>query len=209
MIIAALKTGVILAIVTMVMTKPVLFMSYMHVIVLLGCTSLIVLYVGGFKPGIRWVGITLVGYILLHIFIDVNGNGETFVKGEYIAPVIGPVSSPYGPRASSPDGFHYGIDFAVPEGTRVLASKAGTVCCAGYKGNILGNVVEIDHQDGTQTMYAHNSQVLVYVGQSVKQGDVIALSGNTGRSTGPHVHFEIRLDKEKTSVDPALHLNLQ
>jgi len=58
-------------------------------------------------------------------------------------------------------------------------------------------------------MYAHNSQVLLIVGQSVKQGDVIALSGNTGRSTGPHVHFEIRLDGGKTSVDPAPHLNLK
>jgi len=209
MILAALKGGVILAAVTMIMTKPVLFLAYAHVVVLLGCASLILLYVGGFKPGIRWVGIALVGYILLNIFIDVNDTGELVRQGEYIAPVVGSVSSPFGPRPSSPDGFHYGIDFAVPEGTKVQASKAGTICFAGYKGNIVGNVVEVDHPDGTQTMYAHNSQVLVTVGQSVWQGAVIALSGNTGRSTGPHVHFEIRLDGGKTSVDPAPHLALK
>lgn len=209
MILAALKGGVILAIVTMVVTKPVLFLSYMHVIVLLGCTSLIILYVGGFKPGVRWIGIALVGYIILHAFIGVNGTGDNVIQGEYIMPVVGPVTSPFGPRASSPEGFHYGIDFAVPEGTKVQASKAGTICFAGYKGNIVGNVVEIDHPDGSQTMYAHNSQVLVTVGQPVWQGSVIALSGNTGRSTGPHVHFEIRLDGGKTSVDPAPHLALK
>ena len=209
MIIAALKGGVILAIVTMVMTKPVLFMSYMHVIVLVGCASLIIFYVGGFEPGLRWVGIIIVAYTILHIFVGVNGAGAMVKQGEYIAPVVGPVSSPFGERKSSENGFHYGIDFEVPEGTKVQASKAGTVSFAGYRGNIVGNVVEIDHPDGTQTMYAHNSRVLVDVGQAVWQGAVIALSGNTGRSTGPHLHFEIRFNEGKTSVDPAPHLNLR
>ena len=75
----------------------------------------------------------------------------------------------------------------------MYASSAGTVIQASYNGGY-GNNVVISHPDGRLTRYAHNSKLLVRVGQTVKQGEAIALSGNTGRSTGPHVHFEIYIN---------------
>jgi len=206
MLALALKGGLLAALVALITAKPDLFMSYMHAVTILGCTILVILYVGGLSHGIRYAGILLVAYIMIVAVLGTPAKGSNIVESGYIVPVSGPVSSPFGPRDG---GFHHGIDFAVNEGTKVHSSKAGTVSFAGYKGNIVGNVVEVDHQDGTQTMYAHNSQVLVIVGQPVKQGEIIALSGNTGRSTGPHVHFEIRFDNGKRSVDPAPYLNLK
>ena len=85
---------------------------------------------------------------------------------------------------------HQGVDWACPIGTTVYASCAGTVIQASYNGGY-GNNVVISHADGRLTRYAHNSKLLVKVGQKVEQGEPIALSGSTGRSTGPHVHFEI------------------
>jgi len=206
MLALALKGGLLMALVTLITAKPDLFMSYMHTVTVLGCTILVILYAGGLKQGIRYAGILLVAYIMIVAVLGPPAQAAPIAASDYIAPVSGPVSSPFGPRDG---GFHHGIDFAVSEGTKVRSSKSGTVSFAGYKGNIVGNVVEVDHPDGTQTMYAHNSQVLVIVGQPVNKGEVIALSGNTGKSTGPHVHFEIRLDKGKHSVDPAPYLNLK
>lgn len=85
---------------------------------------------------------------------------------------------------------HKGIDWAVPKGTAVRASCGGTVVSAGWSGGY-GNCITIRHPDGKQTRYGHLSKILVSAGQKVDQGQKIALSGNTGRSTGPHVHFEI------------------
>lgn len=206
MLALALKGGFLAALVALITAKPDLFVSYMHSVTILGCTVLVILYVGGLKQGIRYAGILLVSYIMIVAVLGPPAQAAPITTSDYVVPVVGPVSSPFGPRDG---GFHHGIDFAVIEGTKVLASKSGTVHDAGYMGNIVGNVVELDHPDGTQTMYAHNSQVLVIVGQPVKQGEVIALSGNTGRSTGPHVHFEIRFDQGRRSVDPAPYLNLK
>ncbi len=111
--------------------------------------------------------------------------------GNFIAPLSSyRVTSPFGYRWG---GFHYGIDLATPTGTPVMASDGGTVTIAGWYGNY-GYLVEIKHSNGVRTRYGHNSKVLVSVGQQVSQYEVIAKSGNTGRSTGPHVHFEIRFD---------------
>ncbi len=99
---------------------------------------------------------------------------------------------------------HKGIDWACPVGTAVKASSAGTVVSAGWASGY-GYCVTISHSDGRQTRYAHLSKILVSVGQSVSQGDKIALSGNTGRSTGPHVHFEIIINGSQ--VDPFKYLN--
>jgi len=98
---------------------------------------------------------------------------------------------------------HAGTDVKADVGTTVRASRAGQVTSAGWIGGY-GNCVIIDHGDGVQTRYGHLSQVLVSVGQYVEQGEQIALSGNTGRSTGPHLHFEIRINGEP--VDPLPYL---
>lgn len=105
----------------------------------------------------------------------------------------------YGGRYSSGFGYrwgrlHKGVDFACPVGTKVYASSAGTVLSVGYNKGGYGNNVVISHPDGRLTRYAHNSKILVHVGQHVEQGETIALSGNTGRSTGPHLHFEIYIN---------------
>ncbi len=85
---------------------------------------------------------------------------------------------------------HEGIDFSAPVGTPILASAGGVVSRAGWDRHY-GNVVEINHAEGFKTRYAHASQLMVRVGQTVKRGDVIAKVGNTGRSTGPHLHYEV------------------
>ena len=94
---------------------------------------------------------------------------------------------------------HKGVDWATPVGTTVFASCGGTVTQAGWFSSY-GNCVTIRHPDGNQTRYAHLSRVLVSVGETVEQGERIALSGNTGRSTGPHLHFEIIVNGSQ--VDP-------
>ena len=99
---------------------------------------------------------------------------------------------------------HKGIDWATPIGTAVMASSGGTVTRAGW-GSGYGYVVYIQHADGRETRYGHLSKVLVSVGQKVSQGQKIALSGNTGRSTGPHLHFEIRINGQ--AVNPLNYLN--
>lgn len=113
-----------------------------------------------------------------------------------IWPLSGTLSSGFGPR-SSPGGvgstYHEGIDIAVPEGTPIRAAKGGTVIMASYNGGY-GNYTCIDHGSGLSTCYAHQSGFAATSGQSVSQGQVIGYSGNTGSSTGPHLHFEVRIN---------------
>lgn len=117
----------------------------------------------------------------------------------YIKPVTGGyLSSTFGYRQSLGD-YHKGVDWAVPTGTAVKASCSGTVVLAGWSSSY-GYTILIQHSDGKQTRYAHLSQLLVSAGQYVTQGEKIALSGNTGQSTGPHLHFEILVNGVK--VDP-------
>ena len=117
-----------------------------------------------------------------------------------IWPVHGPVTSTFGWRWGR---MHEGIDIAVPSGTPVVAAGSGTVISAGWLGGY-GNLVVIDHGNGLATAYGHNSSLAVGVGQSVAQGQVIAYSGSTGHSTGPHVHFEVRVNG--SAVDPLGYL---
>jgi murein DD-endopeptidase MepM/ murein hydrolase activator NlpD len=98
---------------------------------------------------------------------------------------------------------HEGIDIAVGEGTPVTAAAAGTVIYAGWMGGY-GNLVVVDHGNGLSTAYAHNSSLAASVGQSVAAGEVVSYSGNTGNSTGPHVHFEVRVNG--SAVDPLSYL---
>ena len=126
----------------------------------------------------------------------------TKIPPTYIKPLIGGrVSSGFGRRWGR---MHKGIDWACPTGTKVFASSNGVVVSAGYVSGY-GNCVLISHPDGRMTRYAHNSKLLVKAGQSVSQGEVIALSGSTGRSTGPHVHFEILMNGSQ--VNPVNYLN--
>ena len=120
----------------------------------------------------------------------------TKIPPTYIWPAYGRISSGFGyrkkPNAKGATAYHQGLDIAVPTGTAVMASCGGTVIKAGWSGGY-GNLVCIRHPDGRETRYAHLSRILVSVGQTVSQGQKIALSGNTGASTGPHLHFEIRI----------------
>lgn len=111
-------------------------------------------------------------------------------------PTRGRISSRYGPRWGRK---HYGLDLAVPIGTPIYAAAAGTVTHAGSMGTY-GIIVIIDHGNGVETRYAHLNRTLVSVGQRVQRGALIAHSGNTGNSTGPHLHFEIR--HRGQAVDP-------
>ena len=135
------------------------------------------------------------------------GERGTIVPPTYIKPISGGrQTSGFGRRSAPTRGastYHKGIDWAVPTGTAVFASCGGTVVKAGW-GSGYGYVVYIDHEDGRQTRYAHLSRVLVNVGETVEQGERIALSGNTGVSTGPHLHFEILING--TQVNPLNYL---
>ena len=133
----------------------------------------------------------------------------TIVPPTYIRPIKGGIqTSGYGmrprPNVAGATANHQAIDWATPTGTPVSASCGGTVTKAGWGGGY-GYVVFIDHEDGKQTRYAHLSKVLVTVGQKVNQGDRIGLSGSTGASTGPHLHFEMRINGRP--VNPLNYLN--
>jgi len=111
--------------------------------------------------------------------------GISFVK-----PVSGIVTSRFGSRWGST---HTGIDVGASTGTSIYAASSGTVLFSGWKGT-LGKLIVVNHGNGIQTYYAHCSSLLVSAGDTVTAGQQIAKVGNTGRSTGPHLHFEIRLN---------------
>lgn len=131
----------------------------------------------------------------------------TKIPPTYIRPISGGrKTSGFGRRNAPTKGastYHKGVDWATPTGTPVYASCGGTVAKAGW-GSGYGYVVYINHEDGRQTRYGHLSKILVKAGQTVKQGEKIALSGNTGVTTGPHLHFEILINGKQ--VDPEVEL---
>ena len=119
----------------------------------------------------------------------------------------GSITSTYGERLDPITGrssFHPGVDFAAPEGTTVMSVATGVVTWAGPH-PAYGNLVEINHGNGYSTRYGHNEKVLVKVGDTVLKGQTLALSGSTGRSTGPHVHFEVLRDG--SVVNPSSFIN--
>lgn len=125
-------------------------------------------------------------------------------QDDFIIPVTEYVfTSPFGPRWGTN---HNGVDLAVPEGTSVRAAASGTIVQEGWNGGY-GISVYIDHGNGYFTRYGHLSETNVYVGQYVSQGEVIAYSGNTGDSTGPHVHFEIR--QGEAALDPTIFVPVE
>ncbi|MCL4424356.1 MAG: peptidoglycan DD-metalloendopeptidase family protein [Firmicutes bacterium] len=111
--------------------------------------------------------------------------------GQYVWPTVGQITSGFGWR---PGEFHYGVDIAAPTGTPILAADSGTVVRAEWYAGY-GKMIVIDHGGGkVKTVYGHLSVILVDVGDTVEKGELIGKVGNTGRSTGPHLHFEIRID---------------
>ncbi|MBX2861257.1 MAG: M23 family metallopeptidase [Vampirovibrio sp.] len=126
--------------------------------------------------------------------------------GLYYGPAEGRLSSHYGWRTDPMNGrkrFHSGIDIAAPHGTPVYATQDGVVAYSGrYKG--YGNIVVIQHSKTLSTLYAHNSKLLVRRGQTVRHGQLISRVGSTGRSTGPHLHFEVH--QKKQYMNPMTYL---
>jgi murein DD-endopeptidase MepM/ murein hydrolase activator NlpD len=134
----------------------------------------------------------------------INSGNTTDTSGaiKLVAPVKGPITCKFGVVDKLHPNGHHGVDYGVPIGTPVQASADGTVYSVTSGGKDFGTKVEIDHGGGYRTLYGHLSQANVTTGQSVKQGQVIALSGNTGRSSGPHVHFGLL--KNGSPVNPSL-----
>lgn len=114
-------------------------------------------------------------------------QNQTFIKPLY----GGIISSRYGVIDDGRTNPHHGIDWACPEGTEIFASKSGTVISSGYDSEDYGYLIQILHDDGIVTRYAHLSECIAQVGDYVIQGQTIALSGNTGYTTGPHIHLEV------------------
>jgi murein DD-endopeptidase MepM/ murein hydrolase activator NlpD len=144
----------------------------------------------------------------LFINLEKEGNTDSNIsKGEgFLTPAGGYISSVYGVRVhpiTGANGFHTGIDFAAANQSDILASKSGTVIFAGEQSGY-GNIVILDHGGGIQTFYAHCSSILVSKGTTVSRGSTIAKVGSTGNSTGPHLHFEVRVNGKHT--DPMNYL---
>lgn len=118
---------------------------------------------------------------------DVNGI-KLAVK-----PVSGTITSRYGVSSRLRKSTHTGLDIAAKTGTPIKVVADGTVTSAKYSGSY-GNLVKVDHGNGVETWYAHNSKMYVKAGQKVNAGDTIAAVGSTGNSTGPHLHLEIRVN---------------
>ena len=119
--------------------------------------------------------------------------GQAIAGRQYWRPTVGTLTQPFHPG-------HDGIDIGVPVGTPVVAAADGVVTFAGEQSGY-GTHVEVTHADGTVTTYSHLSKIDSIVGQAVKAGQQIAESGNTGHSTGPHLHFEVHPTKD-TKTDP-------
>ena len=143
-----------------------------------------------------WIPGAEVPFIGADGFCSPVGSGwESRVTSEF-----GYRSDPFTGQSSG----HTGIDIAVPMGTPVRAALPGVVTTATYNAGGYGYYVKIDHGSGMVTLYAHNSKLLVKAGDTVEAGDMVSLSGSTGRSTGPHLHFEVRVNGQQ--VNPRSYL---
>jgi len=140
-----------------------------------------------------------------------NSQNTEYYGGSFGWPTPGykRITSPYGPRTYTLNGrkissYHKGIDIGAPSGAKIVASNGGKVVTSAYNAGGYGNYVIIDHGGGKMTVYGHMSKRGVSVGQSVSKGQQIGKVGSTGRSTGPHLHFEIRING--TAVNPINYL---
>ena len=136
-----------------------------------------------------------------------GGTESANGPGSFSWPVTGTITSPFGwrsnPFGGSPE-FHQGLDIAAPTGTTVTAAAGGTVIMAQWYGGY-GKYILIDHGGGYSTGYGHLSQIYVSQGQTVQRGQAIGAVGSTGQSTGPHLHFEVRIDGKPVDPAPRLH----
>jgi len=142
--------------------------------------------------------------VLAGLLFDAEAQAEAIPSGRPIA--SGWLSSHFGYRNDPFTGkktWHQGVDFAGKEGTDVIAVASGVVSWSGNRDGY-GNMVEVAHGDGLLTRYAHNDENLVDVGDLIRKGEPLARMGNTGRSTGPHVHFEVF--KHGRAVDPSSYI---
>ncbi len=163
-----------------------------------------VTYVNGIETGRNVTSYTVLAEPVSAVkLVGTKERPRYMATGTFIKPSNGRFSSGYGYRKSLGD-FHTGVDFAGATGTRIWAADGGVVTYAGWKGNY-GRLVIINHQNGYTTYYAHCSKLLVKVGDKVAKGDDIAKVGNTGRSYGAHVHFEIR--KNGKTQNPLNYIN--
>ena len=163
------------------------------------------------RKQIYWgLGITA-GIVTIGILVHKNRKkikeaaGATLEKAQnWFRPVAAKITSGFGyrtdPKTGKPKEFHNGIDLAVPVGTQIKSPMTGVVDAVTSVGDG-GNQIIIKHTNGYKTGYAHLSKQLVKKGDKVKQGDIIGLSGNTGKSTGPHLHFTLT-DPSGAKVDP-------
>ncbi|NMA68310.1 MAG: M23 family metallopeptidase [Desulfitobacterium sp.] len=126
------------------------------------------------------------------------------IKGEIkISSEFGRRKNPFGGYSNE---FHNGVDFPCNYGTEVYATGKGVVKVSGYN-RVYGRTIEIDHGNGIETIYAHNSRLLVKVGDKIEKGQLIAYSGNSGRSTGAHLHYGVRVNGK--TVDPLKFINFE
>jgi murein DD-endopeptidase MepM/ murein hydrolase activator NlpD len=142
----------------------------------------------------------------IRAYQQVNGGRVTPYKGHFMLPVNGRFSSGFGVRVhpiSHVRKMHTGQDIAAPSGTSIRAAGPGVVISTGWRGGY-GNTVIIDHGGGISTLYGHCSKIYAHSGQKVNAGDSIAAVGTTGYSTGPHLHFEVRVNG--TPVNPRKYL---
>jgi murein DD-endopeptidase MepM/ murein hydrolase activator NlpD len=142
--------------------------------------------------------------LLIEYFED---KRSLYASTPSVWPVRGWVTSPFGNRTSPFSGilkFHEGIDVAAQTGTPIMAPADGVVIASGFHTGY-GNMVEISHGYGIKTIFAHNSRLNVKAGQRVKRGDVISYLGDSGSSTGPHLHYEVRLNG--LPVNPMRYMN--
>jgi murein DD-endopeptidase MepM/ murein hydrolase activator NlpD len=135
------------------------------------------------------------------------GDSPAMGDGTFIRPVPGPITSGYGYRTDPVTGataFHSGLDIGASCGTPIKAAGTGTIVSAGFNSGGYGNMTLINHGNGLSTLYGHQSSIIVSAGQSVTQGQVIGYVGSTGKSTGCHLHFEVRVGGNP--VDPSGYL---
>lgn len=130
-----------------------------------------------------------------------NSSQGRIDRGMFIWPVEGKITSKFGRRGTA---HHEGIDIAAPAGTKIVAAAGGKVIFSGWGPSGYGRIIMIKHSSKYVTIYSHNSKNVVSAGKIVKQGDLIAYVGKTGRASGNHLHFEVRVNL--VSRNPLLYL---